>query len=32
MSEHKGKLIKAKEEQNIEHIIEVLLSLRVNAL
>ncbi len=32
MTEHKGKLIRAKEEQNIEHIIEVLLSLRVNAL
>ena len=32
MSEHKNKLIKAKDESNIENIIEVLLSLRVNAL
>lgn len=32
MSEHKTKLIKASDEQNLEHIIEVLLSLRVNAL
>lgn len=32
MSEHKMKLIKAKEENNVENIIEVLLSLRVNAL
>jgi len=32
MIEHKTKLIKAKEENNLENIIEVLLSLRVNAL
>ena len=32
MMEHKKKLIKAKEEKNNENIIEVLLSLRVNAL
>lgn len=32
MIEHKKKLIKAKEEKNNENIIEVLLSLRVNAL
>lgn len=32
MSEHKNKLIKAKDENNVENIIEVLLSLRVNAL
>ena len=32
MIEHKNKLIKAKEENNLENIIEVLLSLRVNAL
>ena len=32
MSEHKMKLIKAKDEKNVENIIEVLLSLRVNAL
>lgn len=32
LNEHKHKLIKAKEEQNVENIIEVLLSLRVNAL
>jgi hypothetical protein len=32
LSEHKNKLIKAKDENNVENIIEVLLSLRVNAL
>jgi hypothetical protein len=32
LTEHKNKLIKAKDENNIENIIEVLLSLRVNAL
>jgi hypothetical protein len=32
LSEHKNKLIKAKDESNVENIIEVLLSLRVNAL
>jgi Tfp pilus assembly pilus retraction ATPase PilT len=32
MNEHKAKLIKAKDEGNTENIIEVLLSLRVNAL
>lgn len=32
MQEHKIKLIKAKDEKNVENIIEVLLSLRVNAL
>jgi len=32
MSEHKMKLIKAKEENNVENVIEVLLSLRVNTL
>ena len=32
MTEHKMKLIKAKEENNVENVIEVLLSLRVNAL
>ena len=32
MIEHKKKLFKAKEEKNNENIIEVLLSLRVNAL
>lgn len=32
LSEHKNKLIKAKDENNIENVIEVLLSLRVNAL
>ena len=32
MTEHKMKLIKAKDEKNVENIIEVLLSLRVNAL
>jgi pantothenate kinase len=32
MIEHKKKLIKAKEEKNTENVIEVLLSLRVNAL
>ena len=32
MTEHKNKLIKAKQEDNIRGIIEVLLSLRVNAL
>lgn len=32
MIEHKKKLYKAKEEKNNENIIEVLLSLRVNAL
>lgn len=32
MMEHKKKLIAAKEENNLENIIEVLLSLRVNAL
>ena len=32
MIEHKKKLNKAKEEKNTENIIEVLLSLRVNAL
>lgn len=32
MIEHKKKLIAAKEENNLENIIEVLLSLRVNAL
>lgn len=32
MMEHKTKLIKAKDEKNLENIIEVLLSLRVNAL
>lgn len=32
MMEHKKKLNKAKEEKNTENIIEVLLSLRVNAL
>ena len=32
MTEHKNKLIRAKEDNNVENIIEVLLSLRVNAL
>lgn len=32
MMEHKNKLIKAKQENNLKSIIEVLLSLRVNAL
>jgi len=32
MTEHKVKLIKAKEENNVENVIEVLLSLWVNAL
>jgi len=32
MMEHKKKLINAKDENNLENIIEVLLSLRVNAL
>lgn len=32
MLDHKKKLIAAKEEKNNENIIEVLLSLRVNAL
>ncbi len=32
MTEHKIKLIKAKEDNNVENVIEVLLSLRVNAL
>ena len=32
MLEHKKKLINAKDENNLENIIEVLLSLRVNAL
>ena len=32
MIEHKKKLNKAKEDKNTENIIEVLLSLRVNAL
>jgi hypothetical protein len=32
MIEHKNKLLKAKDENNLEAIIEVLLSLRVNAL
>lgn len=32
MMEHKKKLFKAKEEKNNENLIEVLLSLRVNAL
>jgi hypothetical protein len=32
LSEHKNKLMKAKDENNVENIIEVLLSLRVNAL
>jgi hypothetical protein len=32
MMEHKKKLIKAKDDKNNENIIEVLLSLRVNAL
>eukprot|EP00826_Nyctotherus_ovalis_P048142 TRINITY_DN5637_c0_g2_i4.p4 TRINITY_DN5637_c0_g2~~TRINITY_DN5637_c0_g2_i4.p4 ORF type:complete len:304 (-),score=130.50 TRINITY_DN5637_c0_g2_i4:518-1429(-) len=32
MQEHKKKLIDAKNENNLENIIEVLLSLRVNAL
>jgi len=32
MMEHKKKLITAKDENNLENIIEVLLSLRVNAL
>ena len=32
MMEHKKKLIAAKDENNLENIIEVLLSLRVNAL
>jgi len=32
MAEHKKKLITAKEESNIENVVEVLLSLRVNAL
>jgi hypothetical protein len=32
MIEHKKKLIKAKEDKNNENIVEVLLSLRVNAL
>ena len=32
MSEHKQKLIQAKVDSNIKGIIEVLLSLRVNAL
>lgn len=32
MIEHKKKLLKAKEEKNNENVIEVLLSLRVNAL
>ncbi len=32
MNEHKNKLIQAKVENNIKAIVEVLLSLRVNAL
>jgi len=32
LSEHKNKLMKAKDEGNVENLIEVLLSLRVNAL
>ena len=32
LNEHKNKLIKAKDDNNVENIIEVLLSLRVNAL
>ena len=32
MTEHKVKLIRAKDENNVENVIEVLLSLRVNAL
>ena len=32
MLDHKNKLIKAKEDNSLENIIEVLLSLRVNAL
>jgi len=32
MQEHKKKLIKNKEEKNNENIMEILLSLRVNAL
>jgi hypothetical protein len=32
MNEHKQKLIRAKEESNIRGVVEVLLSLRVNAL
>lgn len=32
MTEHKVKLIKAKDDNNTENVIEVLLSLRVNAL
>lgn len=32
MTEHKNKLIQAKQQGNIKGVIEVLLSLRVNAL
>lgn len=32
MTEHKNKLIQAKVENNFKAIVEVLLSLRVNAL
>jgi hypothetical protein len=32
MNEHKSKLVQAKVEKNIKAIVEVLLSLRVNAL
>ena len=32
MNEHKQKLIQAKQEGNLKGVIEVLLSLRVNAL
>ena len=32
LQEHKNRIIRAKSEGNIENIIEVLLSLRVNAL
>lgn len=32
MNEHKNKLIQAKVENNYKNIVEVLLSLRVNAL
>jgi hypothetical protein len=32
MNEHKNKLIQAKVENNYKKIVEVLLSLRVNAL
>lgn len=32
MYDHKHRIIRAKQEGNVENIIEVLLSLRVNAL